>query len=673
MKIKHAINDIQSMAHDGSKILKSLQNNYLPLIDIVVRESIQNSLDASLEGVKKTQVEFIINHFISENFAVFLEEVDQLLIERFPGRQRFIAIRDRNTHGLTGDYKSTDLKELNNSNFHKLVFSIGKNQTNDGAGGSWGYGKTSYFRLGAGIVIYYTRIQKGERFEERLIASIIEDPSKEDRLLLNNERGIAWWGEYAEDNGRIFPITDSQEIERILSVFGLKGYSGNETGTTVIIPYVRDIDEEKIIDDDALNFPWESSYEDAISMAVQRWYFPRINNEGYSRKFNKPYLECRVNKRLIHPNIEFEPVFYIYKELYTSALFGKPTMPNIKVEAINLGRNALKNTKEPVGYIAFREVSYEELKMTPPENKFPALAYLGIKDKGLIDQGAQKVIAYSRMPGMVVEYSVNGPWASGNAALKEDSILLGFFVPNSNAELTDNFNEAGYRTLESYLRGIEKSDHANWEDDVNVTIVKRIRERTNQTIIKAYQDDKDLTTSSATSSLSRKFGSILMPPKNFGRSSARKTEESKRTAKKSSTNKKRGSDVTVMRSVFKDEKTVEVAFRAFIKKKSFNTLLLQVLTQEQRMDYHSWINVMDDAVPFPFWITDFYISSINGKEINMSSNDYKYEEVVISMNKEHKTALQIESSLDEDGVIEGAIVLYIHSNQYIPNLAIRSV
>ncbi|MCG4788632.1 hypothetical protein L0N33_25225, partial [Roseburia faecis] len=71
--------------------------------------------------------------------------------------------------------------ELTKSNFFKLVFGLGKNQEANGAGGSWGLGKTSYFRIGCGIVIYYTRIKAEQDYEERLIASLIEDPRSEKR------------------------------------------------------------------------------------------------------------------------------------------------------------------------------------------------------------------------------------------------------------------------------------------------------------------------------------------------------------------------------------------------------------------------------------------------------------------------------------------------------------
>lgn len=47
MKIKKASDDVQNMSQSGDAILKSLQNTDFSLTDIIVRESLQNALDAS--------------------------------------------------------------------------------------------------------------------------------------------------------------------------------------------------------------------------------------------------------------------------------------------------------------------------------------------------------------------------------------------------------------------------------------------------------------------------------------------------------------------------------------------------------------------------------------------------------------------------------------------------
>ena len=80
LKIKIATDDPQSMAQDGASILRSLQNKSIPLLDLIVRESIQNSLDAGIDGVGNTRVDFHFGYFEADNLARHLEGVsDELL------------------------------------------------------------------------------------------------------------------------------------------------------------------------------------------------------------------------------------------------------------------------------------------------------------------------------------------------------------------------------------------------------------------------------------------------------------------------------------------------------------------------------------------------------------------------------------------------------------------
>lgn len=70
MKLKNAPNDLQSMSQDGDAILRSLQNKSLPIIDLMVRESLQNSLDATLPKVENTIVEFNYGTFNSKELSL---------------------------------------------------------------------------------------------------------------------------------------------------------------------------------------------------------------------------------------------------------------------------------------------------------------------------------------------------------------------------------------------------------------------------------------------------------------------------------------------------------------------------------------------------------------------------------------------------------------------------
>lgn len=667
MKLKIAPNDAQSMSQDGDAILRSLQNKSLPIVDLMVRESLQNSLDATLPNSETTKVNFSINKFKSEELAKYLEFVTDVLETEYPGEHTVISISDKNTFGLTGDYKSNSLSVLDESNFQKLVFGIGKNQDQEGAGGSWGLGKTSYFRMGIGLVFYYTRILIGNDYEERLIASLIESPKQSDRLLTKSERGIAWWGEFDSTKEKIYPITDSEKIQEILSVFELNNYTGNETGTTIIIPYIKP--NEKV-EENSEFYPWETSLDKAITMAVQRWYSPRIWNDKYSEKLNNSQLDCSVNNIGINPLMNMEPVFKLFRELYTSALLGKSENSKIKVEEIIFKQNIIENKKEPVGYIAFCEVSREEMRMVAPDNKPSPLAYLGCKDKSKIAKNISKVIAYSRKPGMIVEYSIDGQWTPNNLVQQEDCMLFGFFVPNSNGQLLPKFKELGYFSLESYLRATENADHAKWEDEDGIGIIKRMKSYSIKAINEFYQGQSLDENTTATSALSRKFGSLLMPPRNFGKSSAKEKNPNKQKRNVSSRN--RISDITILDSNPIDDKNVEISFKAFIKKESKSIVSVQLLTQDQKMNKELWVKSMGQQMKFPFSIKKIFLNKIDGEKIENVIDGSIDSEISVYIDESNSDCFTIKSDFPLGLELEGVFYMEIESNQYIPNIVIRS-
>lgn len=669
MKLKIASNDNQSMSQDGDAILRSLQNKSLPVVDLMVRESLQNSLDATRPGSKTTRVDFQCGEFESRELVPFFEEIEEELLRNFSGQQRFLAVSDKNTTGLTGNYRSNKTKDLENSNFQKLVFGIGKNQDKAGAGGSWGLGKTSYFRIGIGIVIYYTRITTDTGFEERLIASLIESPRNKKRLLKKSERGIGWWGEYDLKGEKIYPVTDPKVINDLLRIFKIKRYAETDTGTTIIIPYLNNLVDNNCLETENID-PWKGNLEAEIRMSIQRWYSPRLENITYHNITRNSLLVCSVNKLGINPLINMEPIFKILQNLYSSALQGQETDDNITVKAIKLPRKAMANREEPVGFIAFCEVSREDLKMTPPNNKPSGLTYIGVSDKEKVSKNISKVIAYARKPGMIVEYDVDGDWTPNGLIQQDDHLLIGFFVPNSRGKLNDKFENLGYPNLESYVRATENADHAKWVDEDGISIIQRIKSYTAKAIQESYQSDIDVEQGRATSALSRKFGQLLMPPDKFGKSSTIKSDKKKKKTVSNSRN--RVSDIVVLGSSPKSKNEVEVQFRTHIKKESTSEVYFQILTQDQRIDRDSWEKSMGNHIEFPFEISDVNVKTIDDEIIIKSLEQYDGEEVKFKLDNDKKDSFEIISKVPAEILIEGSIDLIIHSDQYQPNLAIRS-
>lgn len=167
------------MSESGSSLLRLIQNQDMPLLDLFVRESVQNSLDAAASDVEYVNVDMVTGTFKPAALNRHLEKIEDRLNRRYSSvSQNFIAVRDSNTIGLTGPVRYKDVRNNSFGNLLKLVYEICKPQSTEGAGGSWGLGKTIYFRLGIGLVLYYSRIRQNGKYQSRLVACLVEDETK---------------------------------------------------------------------------------------------------------------------------------------------------------------------------------------------------------------------------------------------------------------------------------------------------------------------------------------------------------------------------------------------------------------------------------------------------------------------------------------------------------------
>lgn len=652
LDLKIATDDPQSMSQDGSSILRSLQNKSLPMVDLIVRESIQNSLDATNDGEQYTQVDFQVKKFNTHVLAKEFRGIEEKLNSDYSDNNYFLSIADKNTSGLTGSIDGRTSKDLGNSNFYKLVFGIGKNQENDGAGGSWGLGKTSYFRIGAGVVIYYTRVEVSQGlYEERLIASLIEDNKKSDRLLERSERGIAWWGKKGE-NDLILPITDSERIREILDIFGLAQYKESETGTNIIIPFLSNSFVKKSYSKESkeYNCHWLNNVVTEIQMAVQRWDFPRINNNTYRLHFKQSKLFCLVNgEPIIDRNLE--KTFNILQKIYNSALLGNATDNSIIVRPIFLKSKGLENKKNPVGHVAFCEVSRKDVDMLPPNNSQSPMAYLGNFDSKAIEEHNGKFLGYCRKPGMIVEFDFDNNWLPSGVIQKEDTMLFSLFVPNSKEKLDTRYYGA-YPTVESYLRSVENADHANWVDENGLTFIKRIKKNVVEVVKEHFDVTEASSVGSATSRLSKMLGKAILPPTGFGNKSSQEKESIPKQKRRFSAK----ASVSVERVNIINECLVEVQVSGRIPKDKDCRVKILVETQESRLDKEKW-QLDFPNIDFPFEITS--IENIEGSFMNEYDVSLDNGELVFKR-------------FDNDRTFTLFVRVKKNTNQYAPLIVINS-
>lgn len=459
-----------NMGQIGSSVLRAIQNNSDPLMDLFVRESIQNSLDAGDKEITTpyVNVEFLIQEFNASELNASLNDISDQLNKRFTNEYyKFIAVKDTNTTGLTGPLKRSEVRDNIYGNLQKLVYHVGKPQENLGAGGSWGYGKTLYYRISKiGLVVYYSRIKKenGE-FEARLCAVICENEKSRDAILPqydknNNKSGIAWWGEV--EGNDTFPVTDEDRIFEFLKIFNIKPYTQDEVGTIVIIPYIdeqalqKDI-IEPVFDFDDDNFLNKLSLEEELKLAIQRWYSPRLNNPQYQSHHKKhekevKYLKASINGEEITLE-SMHPIFRCIQNLYNSAI-----MRIDGEDALNesISTEIIQYYKQNVGVLSYTTIKKEDLML----GSINPYSFFNIETDN--KQGNIPIVCMTRLPGMIVQYN---PSTWSNLPLTQnDDYIFAMFVLNSGQTLC---LKGGLQTdLEEYIRQSENADHLGWQDHV---------------------------------------------------------------------------------------------------------------------------------------------------------------------------------------------------------------
>ena len=96
------IAEMERMAQTGSSLLRSMQNNHTPALDLLVRESIQNSLDAARSESHPVKFDLSVHRFENNKIAKRFSGITEKLISRYSHIGESIVIRDSNTTGLTG-------------------------------------------------------------------------------------------------------------------------------------------------------------------------------------------------------------------------------------------------------------------------------------------------------------------------------------------------------------------------------------------------------------------------------------------------------------------------------------------------------------------------------------------------------------------------------------------
>lgn len=527
----------------GNGLLRILQNEFTPNADLLVRESVQNSLDAAREDFDFINMDFTVGTFQSNKLANKLDRIGNTLNKRFPEEQKYLSIRDSGTVGLTGPLSHDEIQGQDFGNLLKLVYEIAKPQEQLGAGGSWGYGKTIFYRLGIGLVIYYSRIKTDQnKFEERLSCVLVENERKIDAIIPAyngiTRSGVAWWGEKVSEN-TTKPITDPTQIKKMLDIFDIEQYSGKDTGTNIIIPY---IDEKEILRHNSVrsnnNQSSETIFEnlsDYLELAIQRWYAPRLNNPHY-KYGNKKYLKVSINGVELTSNDESK-YFSLIRDMYNFGVTGKLNMVESSVDLKSLNREVIRlnNNKiaefdsSEIGYLVYSRFNYDELGMLRSNDPLNP-HFLSLIEEENTDQRTS-IVTYCRQPGMLINYEDKGPWANNLPISDSENYILAIFVLNSNNKI--RFSNGDIISLEEYVRQGEEADHIAWSDHQkmgdNPRIIRRIQNNINKKLKDAFENDETNIPKTNDGRLSMMAGKLILPPQGFGKKASKQNKTRKST------------------------------------------------------------------------------------------------------------------------------------------------
>lgn len=617
MRIEIAQHD--RMSESGSSLLRLIQNQEMPLLDLLVRESVQNSLDAAAAGKKFVNVDISVRQFKAKDLNKQLEGITDQLNTRYKGNTyNSIIISDSNTVGLTGPVRYEDVKGHDFGNCLKLIYEISKPQLSKGAGGSWGLGKTIFFRIGIGLVIYYSRFRQNGKYISRLAACLVEDETKPNSLIPSAggvKRGIAWWGAAPWKKKTTVPIEDEKEIKRVLSIFNISPYKDGETGTTIIIPYV---DEAKLLqevyakNDDINQKPyWVSSVAEYIKIALQRWYAPRILNSVY----DGAYLRPSVNNSLIIVS-SLLPLFKVVRELYISTVTGAVPEDSLIAEAkaeyqvdeIRTREVFVQGTSS-AGKFAYLKLTDKQLLITPPDNqKSP---YQQITNRVVpMDNGNTPIVMFTRKPGMIVGYDYNGAWTHRMPKVGENEFIIGLFVVNSGNRLADIYDSSNnHLTLEEYIRQGEKADHASWSDrninGMNPRVISKVQNGIIRTIASKFKEKPPEIVERKNTGLSYALANILLPSYDFGHRSS--TDNKKGVTRKGGPSSGGKPSITLGTIPTFNNGHILFEYEALVNKGE-NDLRLSIVTDYMKYYSETWESENEIGKPFPIAFSGFSIS-----------------------------------------------------------------
>lgn len=214
-------------------------------VGAVVREAIQNSIDAKQTGAETVMVRFYIGR-TEEGVGDFLmpglpEHLNAagIAVDSQIGRAGipFLAIEDFNTTGLVGDLDSSS-RRAQQGDFYNFWWADGSLKKRGQSGGRWGLGKYTFF-VSSKLKTFWGFTVRNDPLGKVLMGRSLLKPHNISDKLYNLDGFFVTSPDFK-------PILNGDEIDEFVRVFQLK--RGDYPGLSIVVPMpFNEVDADSIL------------------------------------------------------------------------------------------------------------------------------------------------------------------------------------------------------------------------------------------------------------------------------------------------------------------------------------------------------------------------------------------------------------------------------------------
>jgi len=229
----------------------------------LIREGIQNSLDAGRDGVDKVRIRIALrrigldreNLWKSLYFDGLQEHVSAPRSgSRMPvGTCHILVFEDFGTIGLTGDPEEWERSDDDSNHFHSFFRAEGQSGKGESDLGRWGIGKQVFVEASSIRSIFGLTVRADDGKKLLMGMSVLRHHEVADV----HHKPDGWMGHINESSSGpyVVPIEDESLIAPFESMFQLR--RGNEPGLSLVIPYCpEDLSMDLLAEAILANYLW---------------------------------------------------------------------------------------------------------------------------------------------------------------------------------------------------------------------------------------------------------------------------------------------------------------------------------------------------------------------------------------------------------------------------------